>query len=86
MPLVMAMECRYGKLLPAEVFNASTFNAAWAIARQNRCGSLEVGKDADLLVLANADYRSVPYEFGSNLVNTVVKAGRVVYENGRVPD
>jgi imidazolonepropionase len=82
MPLVMAIACRYGRLLPAEVFNAGTINAAWAIGRQADCGSLESGKQADLLVLSAPDYRAVPYQFGSNLVRIVVKAGRVVYENG----
>jgi imidazolonepropionase len=81
-PLVMAVACRYGRLLPAEAFNAGTINAAWAIDRQAKCGSLEVGKHADFLVLSAPDYRHVAYEFGSSLVRTVVKTGRIVYRRG----
>ena len=82
MPLVMAIECRYGRLLPSEAFNAGTINAAWAIDRHARCGSLEMGKHADLLVLSVPDYRHVAYRFGASLVRTVVKAGRLVYQQG----
>jgi imidazolonepropionase len=82
MPLVMAVACRYGRLLPAEAFNAGTVNAAWAIGQQAKCGSLELGKHADLLVLSALDYRQVAYQFGSSLVRTIVKAGRVIDRQG----
>jgi imidazolonepropionase len=78
MPLVMAMACRYQKLLPAEALNASTINAAHAIGLGHRLGSIEVGKQADLLIVAASDYRHLAYQFGGNLVETVIKRGRVV--------
>jgi imidazolonepropionase len=81
MPLVMAMACRYQKLLPAEALNAATINAAHALALGDRIGSIEAGKQADLLLLDAADYRDLAYEFGGNLVRTVIKWGRIVRQN-----
>lgn len=78
MPLVMAMACRYQRLLPAEALNASTINAAYAIALGDRVGSIEAGKQADLLIINTSDYRHLAYQFGGNLVERVVKAGKVV--------
>lgn len=78
MPLVMAIACRYQKLLPAEALNAGTINAAYAIGLGERIGSIEVGKQADLLILHAADYRHIPYFFGSNPVETVIKKGEEI--------
>ena len=78
MPLAMAIACRYQKLSPAEALNASTINAAWAIGAGDRIGSLEPGKQADLLVVDAADYRALAYEFGGNLVQQVIKRGKLV--------
>jgi imidazolonepropionase len=41
-------------------------------------GSLEPGKHADLLILDTPDWRHLAYEFGGNLVRTVLKHGRIV--------
>ncbi len=78
MPLVMAMACRYQRLLPAEALNASTVNAAHAVGLGHRLGSLEVGKQADVLVVDAPDYRHLAYQFGINLVEWVIKRGIVV--------
>lgn len=78
MPLVMAIACRYQKLLPAEALNASTINAAHAVGLGDRLGSLETGKQADLLLVNAPDYRHLAYQFGGNLVERVVKRGQVV--------
>jgi imidazolonepropionase len=78
MPFVMALACRYMGMTPAETIVASTINAAYAVGLGNEVGSLEIGKKADLLVLDMPDYRHLSYRFGTNLVETVIKAGRVV--------
>ena len=78
MPLVMATACRYQRLLPAEALNASTINAAYAIRQENRLGSIEVGKQADLLIVDAPDYRHLAYQFGLNLVERVIKRGQVL--------
>lgn len=78
MPLVMAIACRYQKLSPAEALNASTINAAHAIGMGARLGSLEPGKQADLLVLDMPDFRHLAHAFGGNPVVQVIKKGTIV--------
>ncbi len=78
MPMVMAIATRYQKLLPAEALNASTINAAYAIGMGDRIGSLQAGKQADILILDTADYRHLAYEFGKNFVERVIKDGKIV--------
>jgi imidazolonepropionase len=78
MQFVIALACRYMKLTPAQAIAAATINAAAAIRREDRIGSLEPGKQADLLILSVSDYRHLGYRFGGNLVQTVIKRGRIV--------
>lgn len=80
MPLVMAIACRYQKLMPAEALHAATINAAAATGIAGEAGSLEPGKHADLLILKSADYRSLAYDFGGNPIETVIKRGEI-YRN-----
>jgi len=77
MQFVIALACRSMKLTPAQAIAAATINAAHAIRRADRIGSLEPGKQADLLLLDAPDYRFLGYRFGVNLVHSVVKRGRV---------
>ncbi len=77
MQFVIALACRAMKLTPAEAIAASTVNSAHAIRRADRVGSLEVGKQADVLILSVPDYRHLGYRYGTNLVKQVVKRGRV---------
>lgn len=78
LPLVGAMACTQMKMLPAEVITALTLNGAAALARADRLGSLEPGKQADLVVCDVPDYRHLFYHFGINHVWKVIKRGRVV--------
>ncbi|MAT98238.1 MAG: imidazolonepropionase [Anaerolineaceae bacterium] len=77
-PLVLALATRYQRLLPAEAFNAATINAAYGVGLADRVGSLSPGKQADLLLLNCTDFRQVTYQFGGNLVEMVVKNGRIL--------
>jgi imidazolonepropionase len=77
MQFVMALACRYLKMTPAEALTAATINAAAAIQRADRLGSIEPGKQADLLILSVDDYRHLMYRFGSNLVDTAIKKGKI---------
>jgi imidazolonepropionase len=81
LPNAMAIACRYQKLLPAEAFNAATINAAFAVAQGEKIGSIEVGKQADILIFDSKDYREIAYEFGGNLVEKVFKNGALAAEN-----
>lgn len=78
MQLSLALACRYMHLTPAQAVAAATINAAAAIQRADTIGSLEPGKQADLLVLNVSDYRHLGYRFGTNLVQTVIKRGRII--------
>ncbi len=77
MQFAIALACRYLRLTPAQAIAAATINAAAAIRRADLVGSLEPGKQADLLILSAPDYRHLGYRFGINLVQTVVKKGRL---------
>ena len=83
MQFAIALACRYLQLTPAQAIAAATINAAAAITRENRIGSLEVGKQADMLILDAADYGHLGYRFGTNLVASVVKKG-VVYSRDTI--
>ncbi len=81
MQFAIALACRYLKLTPAQAIVAATLNAAAAIGMADRVGSLEPGKQADLLILDAPDYGHLGYRFGTNLVRTVIKKGQI-YPNG----
>lgn len=80
MQFAIALACRYMKLTPAQAIAAATINAAAAIGQADRVGSLEVGKQGDVLILAVEDYRHLGYRFGSNLAAAVIKKGRLVWQ------
>ena len=77
MQFVIALACRAMGLTPAQAIAAATINSAHAIRRSDIIGSIEEGKQADLLILNVPDYRYLGYRFGTNLVRQVVKRGRV---------
>ncbi len=78
MPLMMAIATRYEKLTPAEAIVAATLNAAYASGIGARVGSIQPGKQADLLIADVPDYRHLSYRYGTNPIRTVIKRGRVV--------
>jgi len=78
MQMIIALACRYMRLTAAEAINAATINAAHAVDRGDRIGSLEVGKQADIIILDIPDHRQLPYWFGMNLAERVIKNGRLV--------
>jgi imidazolonepropionase len=79
LPLIGAMACTQMKILPAEAITALTLNAAAALGRADRIGSLEVGKQADVIICNVPNYRHLFYHFGVNHVWRVIKRGQVVY-------
>jgi imidazolonepropionase len=76
MQFAIALACRYMRLTPAQAIAAATINAAAAIQRAEQVGSLEPGKQADLIILDVPDYRHLGYRFGTNLVHSVIKKGK----------
>jgi imidazolonepropionase len=66
MPFVLSLACTHMKMSPAEAIAAATINGAWALRLQDRKGSIQPGKDADIAVFEAKDYREVAYWFASN--------------------
>lgn len=75
MPLVMNLACISMRLTPAESLCAATYNAACAIQMEDKVGSLEVGKQADVVLWNVKNYQELQYLFGVNHVKTVWKKG-----------
>ena len=78
MPMMMTIACTQMHMSPEEAITASTLNAAAALNLSIEIGSIEVGKNADLIVLDIPNYKFLPYHFGENHVWKVVKNGVVL--------
>lgn len=80
MKLVVSLGCIRLRLLPEEAFNAVTLNAAYAMGLSETHGSITVGKKANLFITKRIpSYEFLPYAYGSNLVETVILNGEVVF-------
>lgn len=77
-PLTFALACNYMQLSPEEAVTALTINAAAALGRADKIGSIDVGKQGDLIVLEFPSYKFLPYHIGMNIVERVVKKGKIV--------
>jgi imidazolonepropionase len=78
MQMIVSLACSQMRMTPAEAIAAATINGAHALRRAGRIGSLEPGKQADLIVLGVSDYREIPYSFGVNNVRITMKRGNVI--------
>jgi imidazolonepropionase len=93
MPMIMSLSCLMMRMTPAEAVTASTINSAYAIDSADHIGSIEVDKKADLVIWNIRDYREIPYHYGVNLIDQVIKDGKVIEfplpsgeEGGRVKE
>ncbi len=85
LPLIMTMGCTMFRMLPKEVIQATTIQAAKSMGRESDIGCLEVGKQADIAIFDIPNYRYLPYHFGVDHVEVVIKKGRLVYRrSGRL--
>ena len=78
-PLMIATGCIYMNMSIEEVITAMTINGAAAVDRADRIGSIEAGKQADIIFLKFPSIQYLPYHTGVNLVETVIKSGKTVY-------
>lgn len=78
-PLVFALAVLYMGFTPAEAITALTINAAAAVKRADRIGSLEPGKQGDIIILKYPSHLYIPYHIGMNTVEKVIKKGHVVW-------
>ena len=79
--LVMQLGCLHLKMTPNEVLTAVTINAAYAIDRADKIGSIEVGKNADFVVSDARNVEYLMYHFGINHTKKVYKNGNLVVDN-----
>lgn len=84
MQLVMQICSSQLKMTPAEIFKAVTLNGARAVRREDRLGSLEVGKEADFVVFDTDNINYIFYNFGINHVKDVYKNGVPVVKNKHI--
>lgn len=78
---VMQLGCLGLKMTPNEVLSAVTINAACAVDRQSKIGSIEEGKQADLVIFDAPNIEYLMYHFGINHTNKVFKNGKLVVNN-----
>jgi imidazolonepropionase len=79
---VMTFACFGMKLTPEEIIKGMTINAAYAVDRASEIGSIDSGKQADLVILDAPNWDYVIYHFGINHVDLVIKRGKIVVEHG----
>lgn len=82
--LIMSIAALKLKLSPEEIWHAVTVNAAHAIGRGSEAGTIAPGRKADIVLWDAPNYMYIPYHYGVNHVNTVVKNGSVLYERQAV--
>jgi imidazolonepropionase len=76
MPFVLSLVCTQMQMSPAEAISAATINGAWGLNLQERKGSIEPGKDADMAVFDVADYREIAYWVAANRCTHTVLNGQ----------
>ena len=81
MQFIIQLACLNMKMTPAEAITAATYNAASAIGLNKTIGSLEIGKQADVIILDIPNHKFLPYKYGVNLVKNVLKKGINIYGN-----
>jgi imidazolonepropionase len=74
----MTLACSALGFSPEEAFVAATWNAAWAAGLGGTAGGFGQGFAMDAVIFDTNNYLDVPYRFGTNLVDTVIKAGKPV--------
>jgi len=76
---VTSLACLNMHMLPAEAINAVTINASFSLERGDKIGSIETGKQADIIILDMPRYQYLPYHLGSSCVHKVIKKGKIIY-------
>ncbi len=76
--IIMSLASIKMRMSVEEIINAVTINAAYAINFQNLAGSIEVGKQADIIIFDTPSYKDIIYNFGTNQIKTVIKKGKII--------
>lgn len=80
--LIMSLAALKMNMTPEEIWHAVTVNAAYAINRGDVAGQIRVGRQADIVIWDAYNYMYIPYHYGVNHVNSVFKAGKLIYKRG----
>ncbi|MBD8070849.1 imidazolonepropionase [Bacillus sp. PS06] len=80
--LIMSLAALKLKMTPEEIWYAVTVNAAYAIKRESVAGKIKLNRPADVVIWDAPNYSYIPYHYGVNHVNTVLKQGKVVFKRG----
>jgi imidazolonepropionase len=78
MQLILSIACSQMKMRPSEAITAATINAAYSLGKSDRLGSIEEGKQADIVLMDVPDYREIPYFMGMNHCVVTIKKGNIV--------
>jgi imidazolonepropionase len=79
MQIILAFACQKMRMSPAETITASTINGAYSLGLSDKIGTLEEGKQADIVLMGVSDYRELPYFFGVNHCLVTIKKGNIVF-------
>lgn len=77
-PLIIALAALHMNMSIEEIISALTINAAAALGRDHIIGSIERGKKADIIILEYPSINFLPYHAAVNIVETVIKNGKIV--------
>jgi len=81
--IISSLACSFMKMTPSEAVLGMTRHAARAVGREDSVGSLSPGKNADLVVFRVPDFRYIPYHLGGDIVEAVIKGGKVVFNSAQ---
>ncbi len=84
LPLMMTLGCLFMKMTPAEALMSATIYGATALGKADSIGNLLPGYQADIVLWNADDYRQLPYYYGVNLAEIIIKNGRTVFAKGTV--
>jgi len=82
-PLVASLAAIQLGMTPAEIITALTINSATAVGRASTVGSLERGKQADIVILDHPSHLFLIYHVGMNVIDKVIKKGRILIDNSK---
>ena len=84
MPFMISLACRQHSMSPARALRAATYGSACALRRQQRIGSIEVGKQADIIILDIPTYEDIAYRLGDDPVETVIRHGKITVQDNKI--
>lgn len=78
--MIMSLASLKLKMSAEEIINAVTINASFALFMQDKVGSIETGKQSDILIFDFPSYKDLLYHFAVNQLQYVVKKGKIIYK------